>query len=115
MKKALEILRKGGILIIFPEGTRSFDGELLEPKIGIGLLAYHSKAPVIPAYIKGANKILPRGSSFIRLKKCSIFYGQPVNLTEYYNSAKDKNIYKAISNRIMEEIRRLKEFSEKEE
>jgi 1-acyl-sn-glycerol-3-phosphate acyltransferase len=107
LKKAVNILNNGGILLIFPEGTRSFDGKLLEPKIGIGLIAYRSKAPVIPAYIKGANRVLPRGSKIIKLKKCSILYGKPIDLTQYYNSAKNKNVYKAISNEIMKEIGKL--------
>ena len=56
------ILNSGNSLIVFPEGTRSIRGNLQPFKPGIGLLSYEMDVPIIPVYIKGAYKALPKGS-----------------------------------------------------
>ncbi len=56
-----QALRKGGILLIFPEGTRSADGQLGDFKSTFAALARETQAPVIPVAISGAFRALPRG------------------------------------------------------
>lgn len=60
LKKASSLLKKGISIIVFPEGTRSRDGEVKEFKRGAFLLAQHSKSPVIPLSIRGSFEMLPR-------------------------------------------------------
>lgn len=60
LKKAPSILKKGISIIVFPEGTRSPDGEVKEFKRGAFLLARHSKFPVVPVSITGSYEMLPR-------------------------------------------------------
>ena len=62
IRAALNALASGEGLLIFPEGTRSHDGDITEPKAGAGLLACKSGVPVIPIRIRGTRDILPRGS-----------------------------------------------------
>lgn len=60
LKKAPFLLKKGISIIVFPEGTRTPDGEMKEFKRGAFLLAQHSKFPVVPVSITGSYEMLPR-------------------------------------------------------
>jgi 1-acyl-sn-glycerol-3-phosphate acyltransferase len=114
LKKIYQLLKEDEILLLFPEGTRTYSGDLMEPKMGIGMIAYATKVPVIPVYVNGSYKIFPRNSKLIRLRPCKVFFGPPVNLETYYDQKKSKELYRDISLRIMEGIRELKQKSEEE-
>lgn len=104
-----QLLRNNEILLMFPEGTRTYDGKLMEPKLGIGMIAYNTQIPVVPVYINGSYNIWSRNSRFIRFKSCSVFFGTPVDLKPYYNQKRSKELYKEISEKIMEGIKELKQ------
>lgn len=55
LRKAIQHLKRGEAVVIFPEGTRSRDGRLLPVKAGIGLVAVSSGVPVLPAFIWGTD------------------------------------------------------------
>ncbi len=78
MKSCERILRKGEILIVFPEGTRAPDGLLGSFKPGIAKLSITVGCPVIPAYISGAHDILPKGACFPRPEKLKVIFGVPL-------------------------------------
>ncbi len=61
-RAAKAILDRGGVVAILPEGTRSFDGVLGEPKPGVSLLATRTGAPVLPVGISGTDRLLGRGA-----------------------------------------------------
>jgi 1-acyl-sn-glycerol-3-phosphate acyltransferase len=64
MKKAGEKIRSGLTVIIFPEGTRSEDGKLLEFKKGGFVMALQTKTPILPITINGSRFCLPKGGLF---------------------------------------------------
>ncbi len=66
LQKMAQALREGGNLIIFPEGTRSTDGQLGDFKSTFAALALELNIPVIPVAISGAHRALPRGKSLPR-------------------------------------------------
>ncbi len=111
-KLVLDIIGRGEILLVFPEGTRSLDGNLQEGKAGIGLLAYYARVPVIPAYIRGSHEILPRDKKFFRFKKCSVQFGPAVKLEQFYYAQKTKDTYHSISQEIMCSIQQLKDLGQ---
>ncbi len=100
LRKGLDILKKGESLVIFPEGTRSKNGEIKEGKPGIGFLVAKSKVPVIPVRLIGTDKALPHGSKFIRIAKIKVIVGRPIYI--------EKENYHEISKSIMNAIRELK-------
>jgi len=77
---AIKRVNSGGALLIFPEGTRSADGKFGAPQEGVGFLADKLNAPVIPAYVKGTDKALPKGAAFIRPVKISVRFGKQIIL-----------------------------------
>lgn len=74
VKAALQAIKAGRILGIFPEGTRSSTGEILQFQQGAALIALRGKAPVIPVFIKGNYK------PFHRIK---VFVDKPIMLSDY--------------------------------
>jgi 1-acyl-sn-glycerol-3-phosphate acyltransferase len=82
---AVRLLNKGGIVGIFPEGTRSYTGALLEGKTGIIRILYRTKRkiPIIPASIKNSTVMLPRKKIIPRIWKArmNITFGKPFYVT----------------------------------
>jgi len=78
LKKGASLLKKGISIIVFPEGTRSPDGEVKEFKRGAFLLARHSKSPVIPLSIRGSFEMLPRTGWCFRPGTACIRSGEPI-------------------------------------
>jgi 1-acyl-sn-glycerol-3-phosphate acyltransferase len=70
------LAREGHILILYPEGTRSLDGEMREFKSGVGWLASELQIPIVPAYIEGSHQILPKGRSFPRPHPIAVRFGE---------------------------------------
>jgi long-chain acyl-CoA synthetase len=104
------VLRKGKSLLIFPEGGRSYDGELMEFKKGVGILALELNLPVIPAYIKGSFEILPRGKKWPKLHELRIIFGRPLYPSDLDLSRKPEGIdvYQFFANELYEKVRVLK-------
>ena len=102
IKTAIQLLKDGHCLALFPEGTRSRTGEVGKAEAGVGLIAARSKAPVIPAAISGTNKIFS-GETFF--PKLSVRYGRPVC---FEGNAKNKEELEAFSQSILDEIAAMK-------
>ena len=69
-------------LIMFPEGTRSHDGEIREFRNGVGRLVAGTDIPVLPAYIGGAHRAWPKGSAMPRPRRVTIAIGEPRRYAE---------------------------------
>ncbi|WP_203473271.1 AMP-binding protein [Dissulfurispira thermophila] len=82
MQMSAHVLKNKKALCIFPEGGRSFDGRLMEFKKGIGVLAVEMGISVVPVFIKGTFKALPRGAKFIRPSKINVTFGHPLNVSD---------------------------------
>ena len=78
LKKAPSLLKKGVSIIVFPEGTRSPDGEVKEFKRGAFLLAQHSKYPVVPVSTIGTYEVLPRHGWRVWPGTIHIRMGKPI-------------------------------------
>ncbi|MCE5294513.1 MAG: 1-acyl-sn-glycerol-3-phosphate acyltransferase [Chlamydiales bacterium] len=85
LKLACRLLAEGKKILIFPEGTRSTDGELGQFKQGIGMLARKSGAAIIPTYIHNSNKAWPKGRKYPKLfaAKTACVFGKPIYLSDF--------------------------------
>ncbi len=105
MMRLSDAVKNGGILHIYPEGTRSRTGKIGEPKPGIGKIICETSAPVVPVYYQGIEKILPIGSKFPRLgKDVVISIGKPIYFDTKISSGKEIERWKSISKEISEAI-----------
>jgi len=80
LRTALRILTAGGVLVMFPEGTRGVGPELRPPEPGAALLALRTGAAVLPVAITGTNEVMPRGSHWPRRSTIRIRIGEPVQV-----------------------------------
>lgn len=76
------VINRGGSVLIYPEGTRSPTGRLLEFKQGIGLLTWHMDVPVIPLRSKGLYDVLPRGKVLPKRGKVEVVIGKPLQFNK---------------------------------
>lgn len=78
IREAINRLAAGKIVLIFPEGTRTWDGSIGELYPGIELIAHRSGSPVIPAVIHGAYEAWPRTRKLFRFKPIKVAFGPPL-------------------------------------
>lgn len=97
-------------LTLFPEGTRTRSTEIGKGRAGSGLVILESWPTVIPVCIEGMDRILPVGSVFPRLfKRIYVYYGAPLDLSEFESREKNKETAQAVIDRVMEAINRLQD------
>ncbi len=91
MKKAISKIKEGHLVGIFPEGTRSSDGNLQRIKPGFIAIAKRSNVPVYPVAVSGSINAMPRNSLFIWPKKVMVVYGDPFTVEEVEHLCKKEN------------------------
>jgi len=78
IKESLKRLKRGEMVLIFPEGTRSPDGEIHPFRPGFTALAVRSKAALLPVAIEGAFQAWPRWKKFPGLGRIRVHFGEPI-------------------------------------
>ncbi|MEO0528945.1 MAG: lysophospholipid acyltransferase family protein [Planctomycetota bacterium] len=92
IKATLKRLKQGGTMVLFPEGTRSSDGELQPFKPGFVALVRRSKATIVPLGIAGAGEVWPKGQSRPRLTgRIALHYGEPMP-SEAFEGLNDEEV-----------------------
>lgn len=99
IKSALKVVKDGGSLFIFPEGTRSKDGKPKRAKPGIGFMVYHSGVPILPIKLVNTNNL-----PFTR--HVSVTFGKPFKVEK--DPQRDvKEQFQEFADKVMEEINKL--------
>ncbi len=120
LKAIMDRLHEGGAIILFPEGTRTRDGNLQPARSGIGLTVIKSEAPVVPVRVFGTRQAWGRGQRIPRPCSVAVKYGRPMNFDELRAEAKDcskarlKEIYQEVADEIMAAISKLEPHEDKE-
>lgn len=108
---SINLLQSGEGLLVFPEGTRSKNGEFLPARPGVGMIAKKSAVPIVPAYISGSNRLL---SGFPGRVKSGVIFGRPIMPDDLAKYEDNKDGYKNLAEEIMNRIKELKkEFDKK--
>ena len=94
---AIDLLRSGHALLLFPEGGRQKEGRLGKGRPGVGLIATHSGAPVVPCLIQNSHKLR---QAFLRKRRLRISFGPPFRA--------GTSDYRLFAQEVMERIGRLK-------
>jgi 1-acyl-sn-glycerol-3-phosphate acyltransferase len=87
VREAIRRLEEGRALVVFPEGSRTKDGELLSLEPGIGLIARKADVPIVPCVIHGSFEAWPKGHKLFRPGKIRVHFGQPLFLNHLKASA----------------------------
>ena len=109
LKKAIATLKDGQVIGLFPEGTRSPDGQMREAKGGIGFLIAKGDVPVVPLYISGTFAAFPKGADKLRPGRLVARFGPPISPDEIPAAMPAKNDYEALGALVMSRIRALAE------
>ncbi len=113
LKGIFDRLSGGGVILLFPEGTRTPDGSLRPARAGIGLTVIKSKAPVLPVRVFGTFDAYSRHARFPTLHPIAVKYGRPLYFeaeraeVAHAPKARVKEIYQEVANRLMAEIAAL--------
>lgn len=108
LRSALRALQGGKVVCLFPEGSRTPDGELQPAKGGVGFLIAKAKVPVVPVYLDGTFRAWPRGGKWIRPVKIKVIYGPPIPPAELGLVDSQKPDYDKLVAVVMKHVAMLK-------
>ncbi len=95
-----------GTMILFPEGTRSRDGEIGKGRPGAGLVILGTYPTVLPVTIDGMDELLPIGARFPRVgKRVTVYIGKPLDYSEFQDRPRSKETAQELVDRVMERLR----------
>lgn len=80
LRRALDLLAAGHVLLLYPEGTRSSDGSIGRAHAGAGFIARHSGATIVPVGAWGSDRVIPRGVHFPRRAPVRVVVGAAFSL-----------------------------------
>ncbi|MFE6776151.1 lysophospholipid acyltransferase family protein [Streptomyces sp. NPDC057702] len=108
IKSGIEVLERGELFGIYPEGTRSPDGRLYRGKPGgLARVALATGAPVIPVAMIDTEKIQPPGKVMPKLMRPGIRIGKPLDFSRYHGMDGDRFILRSVTDEVMYEIMKL--------
>jgi 1-acyl-sn-glycerol-3-phosphate acyltransferase len=105
--KAVSLIKRGKVVVIFPEGSRSLDGQLQTPKPGIGVIVAQTGCSVVPAYLKGTYEVLPMGTMWPRFRPVTVLYGDPITFSRNGENRESKQFYQEVSRTVINRIASL--------
>ena len=109
LSRAIEVLKQGRALIMFPEGTRMRDGELHPARPGVGMLAVNADCSIVPCYISGSNQA---GKFLLRRAPVRVSFGEAKHWRQVAGDdaeqAPGRALYQSVGDGVMRSIAALK-------
>ena len=107
LQTGLKVLRRGELLGIYPEGTRSPDGRLYRGKTGVARLALEAGVPVLPVAMIDTDKVQPIGRRIPKIGRVGVVIGRPLDFSRYDGMEDDRFVLRSITDEIMYELMEL--------
>ncbi len=105
---AADVLQRGGVFGIYPEGTRTRDGKLHRGHTGVARLALRTGAPIIPIGLVGTDEVQPVDRKLPRFgRTVHIRFGAPIDVEHYRRSEHDHLVLRQLTDEVMYEIQQL--------
>lgn len=107
IKAIIRVIKEGHRVIIFPEGTRSLNGQLQRARSGLGMVIAKTLAPVVPVRLFGTFEALPK-TGRLKLFPVSMVVGKPLRFSEPDVAGRGRELYQNLSDCVMEQIAKLR-------
>ena len=104
---AAKVLQNGGLIALYPEGTRSPTGMLYKGRTGVARLALENKVPVIPIGLHGTREIQPPERNMPKLGRVGIKIGKPLDFSHLHEQRTERDTLRAVTDEIMKSIREV--------
>ena len=101
LRTGLRVLRRGELLGLYPEGTRSPDGRLYKGKTGVARMALEAGVPVIPVAMIDTDKAQPTGTTIPKLIRIGVRIGEPLDFSRYEGMEGDRFVLRSVTDEIM--------------
>jgi len=108
LKNVIKTVRAGGCTIIFPEGSRTLDGQLQPALPGLGFVIAKTLVPVVPMRIFGAHEAFPRGGKPRFFRPVTVVVGAPIYFTKADLHGTGRALYQHLSERVMARIAEIR-------
>jgi 1-acyl-sn-glycerol-3-phosphate acyltransferase len=109
IRTARELLDRGELLGIYPEGTRSPDGRLYRGRVGVARLWLESGVPLVPCGVIGTDAAQPPGQQIPRRRPVQVRFGPQLDASAYDGARRDGRLYRRVTDDIMAAIQKLSE------
>jgi len=104
LRTGVEILGRGELLGIYPEGTRSPDGRLYRGKTGPVRMALEADVPIIPCAVAGTERAMPSGATVPKRAEVTVRFGEPLDLSRFRERRTDPFALRSATDELMYEI-----------
>ena len=104
LNTGMEVLARGDVLGIYPEGTRSPDAKLYRGRTGVARMILEAGVPVVPCAMIDTEKVMPLGRTIPHIRRVGIIVGKPLDFTRFAGLEGDRFILRAVTDEIMYEI-----------
>jgi 1-acyl-sn-glycerol-3-phosphate acyltransferase len=101
LRTGMRVLAGGGLLGMYPEGTRSPDGRLYRGRTGVARLALTAQVPVVPVVMVGSDRIQPPGQVLPHIHRVGMRFGPALDFSRYYGMADDRFVLRSVTDELM--------------
>ncbi|RNE59434.1 lysophospholipid acyltransferase family protein [Cryobacterium tepidiphilum] len=107
LNTGLRVLGGGGILGIYPEGTRSPDARMYRGRTGVARMVLEAGVPIVPVAMIDTEKAMPTGTRVPKVRRIGIIIGEPLDFSRFDGMEGDRFVLRAITDELMYELQRL--------
>jgi 1-acyl-sn-glycerol-3-phosphate acyltransferase len=107
LNTGLQVLGRGDLLGIYPEGTRSPDGKLYRGRTGIARMALEAHVPVVPVVMVDTDTMMPIGQRLPNVVRVGVVIGEPMDFSRFAGMEGDRFVLRSITDEIMHELSKL--------
>ncbi|MCU1441969.1 MAG: hypothetical protein JWQ59_119 [Cryobacterium sp.] len=107
LNTGLRVLGSGGVLGIYPEGTRSPDAKMYRGRTGVARMVLEAGVPIVPVAMIDTEKAMPTGTRMPKVRRIGIIIGKPLDFSRFEGMEGDRFVLRSVTDELMYEMRRL--------